>query len=157
MALAVAVEVLAQGPGESVLERLEEPDVVQMPLQRFVDDLPDSLHRHALQVCAEARTTTEAVLRADLDRSDVRALFEWLRGLSFVDTGPHGIFPHDLAPDVLVADLKWRDAEVRDRLHGRIRGHAMSRLQAAHGREQQVATLDYETCSASSAGYPSMP
>ena len=36
-------------------------------------------------------------------------LFEWLRGLSFVESGADGLFPHDLARDVLDADLRWRD------------------------------------------------
>ena len=36
-------------------------------------------------------------------------LFAWLRGLSFVEQGPHGLYPHHLARDVLDADLRWRD------------------------------------------------
>lgn len=142
LALAVAADMVASGC-ETILRRLRAPDVVQPLLERFVDDLPSADHRHALQVCAQARTTTEAVLRFALERDDVRGLFEWLRGLSFVESGPHGIFPHDLARDVLVADLGWRDPEVRGRLHGQVRAHAIRRLRAAVGSEKQVATLDF--------------
>ncbi len=117
--------------------------MVDALLTGFVDDLPDVGHRHALQALAEARTTTEAVLRVALGCDDIHGLFEWLRGLSFVESGPHGIFPHDLVREVLVADLKWRDPEVRDVMHQRIRAHAMSRLRTSKGRQQQLATLDF--------------
>ena len=33
-------------------------------------------------------------------------LFEWLRNLSFIESGPLGLFPHDLAREALVADLR---------------------------------------------------
>jgi hypothetical protein len=143
MALALAVDVLNQGGGGVVLDHVQAPDVVQTLLQRFVQGVPSPLHRHALAVCAEARTTTEAVLRAALGPDDVHDLFEWLHGLSFIGSGPQGIFPHDLVRDVLVADLKWRDPEVRTRLRGRVRAHAISRMRAARGRERQLAVLDY--------------
>ncbi|MGH4027113.1 MAG: hypothetical protein ACRDRV_21290 [Pseudonocardiaceae bacterium] len=143
LALALAVDVLRHGAGDTALDVVQAPDVVQALLVRFVEGLPSQLHRHCVQVCAEARTTTEAVLRAALGREDVHDLFEWLRELSFVDCGPHGIFPHELARDVLVADLTWRDPELRQTLHGRIRAHAASRLHAARGRRQQLAILDF--------------
>ncbi|HEU5471003.1 MAG TPA: ATP-binding protein [Actinophytocola sp.] len=143
LALALAVDVLRQRGLDPELGVAEAPDVVQALMVRFAEGLPDQLHRHALQVCAEARTTSEAVLRAGLDRDDVHDLFEWLRGLSFVASGPHGIFPHTLARDVLVADLSWRDPEVRDRLHGRVRAHATARMRMATGRERQPAILDF--------------
>jgi hypothetical protein len=143
LALALAVDVVRQGSVDPVLGVSATPDVVQALMMRFVEGLPDQSHRHALAVCAEARATTEAVLRAGLGHDDVHDLFEWLRGLSFVAAGPHGIFPHTLARDVLVADLTWRDPEIRDRLHGRVRADAMTRLHAATGRERQPAILDF--------------
>jgi hypothetical protein len=39
---------------------------------------------------------------------DVHELFEWLRGLSFIESGRLGLYPHDLAREALVADLRWR-------------------------------------------------
>ena len=42
---------------------------------------------------------------------DAHELFAWLRDLSFVEAGPDGLFPHDLARDVLDADLRWRDPD----------------------------------------------
>jgi hypothetical protein len=143
LALALVTDVLAQG-GHPLGDPAPTPEVVQALLQRFLEAVPTSLHRHALQVCAEARTTTETVLRVALGRDDVVRLFEWLRGLSFVDCGQAGLFPHDLAREVLIADLKWRDPASRGALHGRIQAHAVARLRAATGRrERQKAALDY--------------
>jgi hypothetical protein len=143
LALAVAVDVFCQAGADAVVERLHAPEVVDALLTGFVDDLPDASHRHALQVLAEARTTTEAVLRVALDRDDVHDLFEWLRDLSFVESGPHGLFPHDLTREVLVTDLEWRDAEVRHELQRRIRAHAVSRLHSTPRRQQELAMLDF--------------
>lgn len=143
LALAVAVDVYRQAAADPFIERLHAPEVVEALVTAFVDDLPDSSHRHALQVLAEARTTTEGVLRAGLEAEDVHHLFEWLRGLSFVESGPNGLFPHDLARDVLMADLKWRDPEVRDALRRRIRAYAVSRLHSKEPRQRELATLDF--------------
>lgn len=143
LALAVAADVYSQAGADAVVERLHAPEVVEALLTGFVDDLPDELHRHALQVLAEARTTTEAVLRAALVRDDIHDLFEWLRGLSFVESGPHGLSSHDLARDVLIADLKWRDPEVRDGIQRRVRAHAVSRLSSTQRRQRELATLDF--------------
>jgi hypothetical protein len=143
LALAVAADVYSQAGADVLAERLHAPEVVEALLTGFVDDLPDASHRHALQVLAEARTTTEAVLRVALVRDDVHDLFEWMRGLSFAESGPHGLFPHDLTRDVLIADLKWRDPDVRDRIQRRIRAHAVSRLRSTQSRQRELAALDF--------------
>jgi hypothetical protein len=38
--------------------------------------------------------------------ADAPLLFGWLRGLSFIEQGPEGVFPHDLAREVLDSDLR---------------------------------------------------
>ena len=45
--------------------------------------------------------TTEALLRDALEREDAHELFSWLRELSFMESGPDGVLPHDLARDAL--------------------------------------------------------
>lgn len=44
---------------------------------------------------------------------------EWLRGLSFIQTRPGGLFPHDIAREVLAADLRWRNPGWYGELHRR--------------------------------------
>jgi hypothetical protein len=86
--------------------------------------------------------TTEGLLADVLGTADAPALFEWLRRVSFVEHGPEGLFPHDLAREVLDADLRWRDPESFRDLHGRVLRSLVGRLQARTGREQQRAYFD---------------
>jgi hypothetical protein len=39
--------------------------------------------------------------------NDASELFAWLRSLSFIESGPAGVFPHDLTREVIEADLRW--------------------------------------------------
>lgn len=140
LGLALLADVYAQG-GDVGSEELS-PDVVGILLRRFLGTDPGVQHRHALEVCALARTTTEPVLREALGVDDAHADFEWLRGLSFVDSGPDGIFPHDLARDVIDADLRWRDPDTYRRIFHRVWTRIHRTLQSTSGREQQRAIVD---------------
>ena len=123
----VAELVRARGDPEAVL-RPGAPDVVRALLERFADDVPSLRHRAALEVCAHVRVTTESLLRAVLDDPAAGELFGWLRGRSFVEEGNEGLFPHDLARDVLDAELRWRDPDRYTTLHRRIRDYLVPRL-----------------------------
>ena len=52
------------------------------------------------------------------------------------------MFPHDLARDVLDADLRWRDPEGYKGLFRRVGGHIYAALKSSRGREQQRAAFD---------------
>jgi hypothetical protein len=109
LALSLVVDVLAHRAEGTDLAPFHTPDVVRLLLEHFVEDLPTPDHRVALDTCALVRATTHRHLRATVGHNYVDGLFEWLRGLSFVREGPRGLFPHDLARDVLAADVRWRD------------------------------------------------
>jgi hypothetical protein len=81
-------------------------------------------------------------LREVLGLEDAHELFTWLRELSFVESGPEGVFPHDLARDALEADLRWRDPEGYRRVFRGVRGHINGRLQTSRGQEQQRTIAD---------------
>lgn len=93
-------------------------------------------------MCALARVTTEALLRDALQLDDAHELFSWLRGLSFVEPGPDGLFPHELARDAFDADLRWRDPAAYQRVFRGVRAHIFARLATTRGREQQRAIFD---------------
>ncbi|XRQ07391.1 ATP-binding protein [Actinomadura welshii] len=118
------------------------PDVVEALLKRFVESVPSERHRHALRVCAVARTTTVALLRETPGPDDAHALFDWLRDLSFVQEGPDGLYPHDLARDVLDHDLRWRDFDHYQQVYREVCAHSTARLRGAAGRAQQRAIFD---------------
>jgi hypothetical protein len=75
--------------------------------------------------------------------TDAHELFEWLRGLSFMDSGQYGLFPHDLARDALSADLRWRNHDWYAELHRRARTYYARSLQQTHGRDHQRILFDY--------------
>ena len=140
LGLALLADV-ASGGGEIAVDPLT-PDLVAALLRRFTDSVPSDLHRRALEVCALARATTEALLRDVLEVDDAHDLFAWLRGLSFVYSGSDGLYPHDLARDVLDADLRWRDPDAYKRVFHRVRLQLHRHLESATGREQQQAVFD---------------
>ncbi len=121
----------------------EAPDVIKILLEQFLQQVPGPAHRAALESCALVRVTTESLLAQLVGLPDANELFEWLRGLSFIQTRPGGLFPHDLARESLVADLRWRNPEWYAELHRRARVFYTHRLQATQGPEQQLALFDF--------------
>jgi hypothetical protein len=140
LGLSLVTDVVGRG-GEGVGTALP-PDLVGALVQRFVEVVPSPVHRRVLEACAIARTTTEALVRDVVDADQAAELFSWLCDLSFIDTGPDGVFPHDLARDALEADLRWRDPEAFATVFRAVRDHVFVRLRAAQGREQQRALFD---------------
>lgn len=140
LGLSLLVDVVRQG-GPATFDPLP-PDLVENLLRCFVGTLPGGRNRRALEVCAVARTTTQALLGDVLDGDDGHELFSWLRGLSFIEAGRDGLFPHDLARDVLDADLRWRDLDGYQQVFRRVRAHSLARLRSTTGRAQQRAIFD---------------
>ncbi len=86
----------------------ESPDVVGELCEQFLAGVTDPALRQAVEVSALLRTTTEDLLSAMLPDIDARTAFRWLRSLSFVETTPRGLFPHDLPREIIATDLAWR-------------------------------------------------
>ena len=140
LGLSLLADVVVRG-GEAVADPLT-PDLVGTLLRQFLEVVPSGLNRRALEVCALARVTTEALLREVLGQEDAHELFALLRELSFVESGPDGVFPHDLARDALEADLRWRDPDGYRRVFRGVRAHVHRRLRSPQGHEQQRAISD---------------
>jgi hypothetical protein len=142
LALSLTADVFSQGQ-EMEFPLEAQPNVVKILLEKFLEEVPTSAHRMALESSAIVRLTTESLLSVMLDRSDVHELFDWLRGLSCVEAGLYGIFPHDLAREVLLADLRWRNRDWYAELHHRARNYYMNRLGQTQGQEQHRVLFDY--------------
>ncbi|MDT7589499.1 MAG: hypothetical protein QOE32_7049 [Pseudonocardiales bacterium] len=132
LALTLAAEVAAQAGATTPTVLAPTRDVIETMLAELVGTVPSPKHRLALQVCAHAYSTTEDLLRAVLPGGttdpDARALFSWLRGLSFIETGSDGIYPHDVVRDALEMDLRWRDAAGYEEIHRRVRNYVLGEL-----------------------------
>jgi hypothetical protein len=66
-----------------------------------------------------------------------------MRGLAIMQTNRFGLSPHDVAREVLVADLRWRNPAWHSELHRRARDHYQRRIHQLSDREQQRAIFDY--------------
>lgn len=142
LALSLVADVFAQGQ-DIGFQPETAPDVVKTLLERFVQEVPSPVHRMALEACAMVRLTTEALLTQMLEIAEVHELFEWLRGLSFMEAGRFGLFPHDLTREVLAADLRWRNPDWYAELHRRARYYYSTRLGQTQGQEQHGVLFDY--------------
>lgn len=142
LALSLVADICAQRP-DMRFEPEAAPDVVRMLLEHLVLEVPSPAHRAAMEACAIVRWTTEGLLKEMLALPDVHDLFEWLRGLSFIESGPMGLFPHDLVREVLVADLRWRNADWYAELHRRARTWYRNRLERSSRQEQERVLSDY--------------
>jgi hypothetical protein len=142
LALSLVADVFAQRR-EIQFQPEIVPDVVRTLLGQFVQKVPGPAHRAALEVCALVRLTTESLLAEMLMLPDAHELFEWLNGLSFIEIGPEGIFPHDLAREALITDLRWRNPEWYAELHRRARAYYLKVLQQTMGWAQQRVLFDY--------------
>jgi hypothetical protein len=140
LGLALLTEVVARG-GQADSDVLSL-DLVDVLLQRFVELVPDGRHRRALESCAIARCTTATLLRDVLEEDDVDDVFGWLRQLSFIEPRPTGVAPHDLARDVIDADLRWRDFDSYQQIFRKVRGHSLAVARTTTGRAQQRALFD---------------
>jgi hypothetical protein len=142
LALSLVADMLAQGGGDTHFVAAHEPDVVRVLLEKLVDDVRGPLQQRALRLSALVRVTNEALLAALFPDADARALFDWLASLSFIEHGRHGLFPHDLAREVLVADFRWRDPTHYWELLARARDFYAAHLRDARGIEQRHAFID---------------
>ncbi len=86
---------------------------------------------------------TETLLSHMTTMPEVHELFEWLRGLTIIESGPFGLFPHDVAREALAADLRCRNPDWYAELHHRARNYYVARLKQRHGQEQQRVLFDY--------------
>ncbi|MCX5214150.1 sigma-70 region 4 domain-containing protein [Kitasatospora sp. NBC_00240] len=83
-------------------------DLLRTLLVGLIGEVPSAAHRRALEVAAQAYSTSEELLTAVLPDEDAHLLFDWLRDLPFVETTHRGLHPHDAARETLAADLRWR-------------------------------------------------
>jgi hypothetical protein len=141
LALALAADALHQDP-DTAFGPEPPPDLVRALVQQFVGEGLGPAHREALEACALVRSLNESLLAQMLGQPDVHALFEWLRGLSFVESGPRGLHPHDLTREVLAADLRWRHPDRYTALTSRALDVYIARCRSAPPAEQQQVALD---------------
>jgi len=142
LALSIIAGVMTRGDRLTAANLHNEPEVVRTLLEAFVQDVPSRDHRLALHACVTAWAATEPLVAAVLDRPDAHHIFEWLEHLPFVEHGPYGLFPHDLARDVVYMDFRWRDPDAAAGVTERILGYLYQRLEHSQGLHRQRVWFD---------------
>jgi hypothetical protein len=117
------------------------PDVLGNLLERLLSDVPGASYRDAVYASAEVRVTDEGLLAALLD-GDVTAEFDWLRRQPYMESGLDGVFPHNLARDLLDKDLRWRNPRRQRVLHERAGRHYLRLMEVGDTEMQQSALFD---------------
>lgn len=136
LALSVVADMYDQNPNKH-FNPAESPDIVKTLLENFVQKVPGPAHRSALEICAMVNILTESLLQQVMEIEDASELFNWLQGLSFIDSNRMGLYPHDLAREAIVTDLMWRNPDWNKTLHKRIRKFYIDRMNTLDAQQQR--------------------
>jgi len=129
LALGLLADAQLRAPGVALRVR-DSPDLLARLCDELVSSLPDAEHGHALEVATLLRTTTEDAIGELVGTSRARELFAWLCGLSFMVAQSNGIYPHELAREVLARNLAWRNPRRREELVRKARAYVVHDLTA---------------------------
>src|SRR6185312_13064046 len=135
LAMALLADIAVTG---TVPDRLAEvPDLVAALLESLLRGAPADAHMTGLAACAMAWLTTEELLRQVVGAA-AGEVWAWLERRPFVIRGPNGLFPHDLARDVLDAEFERRWPERYRALHRVVHDHVVASLRSATGPDRQM-------------------
>ena len=134
LALALLAEAATEGFVPEVLA--DAPDLVAALLAGVVSQVPGEAHAVGLATCTVAWSTTEDLL-ADTVGDAAPEVWDWLARQPYVARGPRGLILHDLARDVLTAELERRSPERQRRLHRIVHDRVVAEIRAAEGPERQ--------------------
>lgn len=118
-----------------------DTDLIRKLTDCFASQTPSPLHREALELSALARVTTEDLL-AVVDAARAAELFEWLASLSFMETAPDGLFPHDLVRDAITSEMRWRNPQKLTQTSERLLKHHVQQVHSGGPALRQRGALD---------------
>lgn len=136
LALCLVADLFSQNPGK-IFSPDDSPNIVQTLLDNFLLKSPSPAHKTALEICALTYITTESLLASVMEMENASELFEWLKNLSFIESTKLGLYPHDLARESLVTDLKWRNPDWFVHLYNKAWNYYLNKLETASGEEQR--------------------
>lgn len=107
LVLAMAADAVRDG-GHLELAPESGLSVYQTLLDNLLREARHADEYLALDACAVAYQLSEDLLARMLGRDDASALFEWLAGLTFIDCGSEGLYPHDIVREALMQTMPRR-------------------------------------------------
>ncbi len=136
LALSIVADMFDQRK-DSRFDPLESPDIMKTLLEQFVQEVPSPAHKAALELCSLVYVTTEKIIEEVLGPQMAQELFNWLTTLTFIEKGPSGIYPHDLARDAIAAEMHWRNPDWYRHLHIKTQQFFILRLLKLSGEKQR--------------------
>jgi hypothetical protein len=136
LALSIVADMFGQRK-DSRFDPLDSPDIMKTLLEQFVQEVPSPAHKAALELCSLVYVTTEKLIEEVLGPQLAHELFNWLTTLTFIEKGPAGIYPHDLARDAIAGELHWRNPDWYRHLHIKTQQFFISRLLKQSGEKQR--------------------
>lgn len=143
LALTLLADALRAGRHEVLSSPDERRGLMRSLADHFIAELPSAAHERALQVLMLARATTESMIADAVDSAAASSLYAWLRTLSFVEAGEHGLVPHDLVREALEAEWFARDAANLEPLRVALMQHLQRRLQRLGDGELTAIARDW--------------
>jgi hypothetical protein len=107
LALAMAADAHDDG-SQPELSPKADGSVYETLLRNFTREVRDPAEHFALDACAVAYQLDEQLLTQLLARDDAGDSHRWLAGLSFIDQGPEGLYPHDVVREALLHTMPRR-------------------------------------------------
>src|SRR3954447_22165099 len=125
----LALALLADAAAGGVLPRelADAPDLVSALLEGVVSSVPGEAYAVGLATCTVAWATTEDLL-AETVGGAAPAVWDWLVRQPYVTCGPRGLVLHDLARDVLTAELERRSPDRQRQLHRAVHDRVVAEI-----------------------------
>src|SRR3954447_12322929 len=136
----LALALLADAAAGGVLPRelADAPDLVSTLLEGVVSSVPGEAQAAGLATCTVAWATTEDLL-AETVGDAAPAVWDWLARQPYVTCGPRGLVLHDLARDVLTAELERRSPDRQRQLHRAVHDRVVAEIRTGSGPEREHA------------------
>jgi hypothetical protein len=136
LALALLADAAAEGRLPETLA--DAPDLVAALLEGVVSQVPGEAHAVGLATCTVAWATTEDML-AETVGDAAPEVWDWLARQPYVSRGPRGLVLHDLAREVLTAEIERRSPERHKRLHRIVHDRVIAEIRSESGADRQHA------------------
>src|SRR3954454_7581593 len=137
--LALALLADAAGGGELPRELADAPDLVSTLLEGVVPSVPGETYATGLATCTVAWATTEDLLAEAVGSGAAPAIWDWLARQPYVTCGARGLVLHDLARDVLTAELERRSPDRMRRLHRLVHDRVGTEVRTSTGPDREHA------------------
>jgi tetratricopeptide (TPR) repeat protein len=116
-------------------------EIVANLVDRLMEGVPSSLIP-ALEAAAVVRWFDQPILRAVLNKEDVRDVYNELRRFPFVRSRAEGLALHDSVREMMDENLRMQDSERHTELHERAAAYFEKKLEKVTGEEAERLGLE---------------